>query len=401
MVHYETYSVGDSIDKIDRSKKIKKSLYETSGKIPIVDQGEGFIAGWTSNPEYLFEDIPLTVFGDHTRRLKYLTFPFACGADGTQLLKAKKDFVQRFFYYALCNLKLKNYGYERHFKYLKDEMIPKPSIVIQQKMSTILSNYDNLIENNEKRIKILEQMAKMIYEEWFVKFKFPGHEKIKMIDSKTEFGKIPEGWEVGKLKQIYSFLPGFAYKSKDFNLKGKFGLIKITNLNNYFVDVEKVDHLNFEKDRFELVEGDFLIAMTGAQIGKVGLVLASKNRIFLNQRVGKFVINNDAITNNMLIYVLAKSDDFQKYINNISLSSSAQPNISGTQIEDYKMILPNKELLKKFNDLLYHLFDLLLRLFNKNQNLRKTRDFLLPKLISGEVDVSELDIKLSEEVANT
>jgi len=401
MIHYETHSVGDSIDKIDRSKKIKKSLYETSGKIPIIDQGGEFIAGWTSSPEYLFDDIPLTVFGDHTRRLKYLTFPFACGADGTQLLKAKKDFVQRFFYYALCNLKLKNYGYERHFKYLKDEMIPKPSIVIQQKIATILSNYDNLIENNEKRIKLLEQMAKLIYEEWFVKFKFPGHENVKMIDSKTEFGKIPEGWEVGKLKKIYSLLPGFAYKSNDFNPDGKFGLIKIRNLDNQFIDIENVDHLNVEKERFELVEGDFLIAMTGAQIGKVGLMPKLNDRLFLNQRVGKFVINNDFLTNNMFIYLLVKSEDFQKYVNNVSLSSSAQPNISGTLIEEYKMILPNNENLKKFNDLLEPAFFCLLSLRAKNQNLRKTRDFLLPKLISGEVDVSDLDIKISEEVANT
>lgn len=273
--------------------------------------------------------------------------------------------------------------------------IKYPALETQQKIATILSNYDNLIENNEKRIKILEKMAKLIYEEWFIKFRFSGHEKIKMIDGGTEFGKIPEGWNRGKLKNLYNFLPGFAYLSKDFKKDGKFGLIKIKNLDNSFVDIENVDKLDVEKEKFKLFGGDLLLAMTGAKIGKIGLIPNVSRPIYLNQRVGKFVHNNKLITNNFLIYTIAKSYLFQKYIKNISLSSSAQPNISGSQIEDYPMILPSEHILIKFNDIVEPLFELFLRLQQKNQNLRKTRDLLLPKLISGEIDVSKLEIQLN------
>ncbi len=96
----ETFSlvlVNDYLDKINRAKKIKKLEYKQSGEIPIVDQGIDFIAGYTDEDKHLFGNVPITVFGDHTRRLKYLKFPFACGADGTQLLKAKEGFIQRFF----------------------------------------------------------------------------------------------------------------------------------------------------------------------------------------------------------------------------------------------------------------------------------------------------------------
>ena len=80
-----------------------------------------------------------------------------------------------------------------------------PPLDSQKKIASILSAYDDLIENNLKRIKILEEMAQMIYREWFVNFRFPGHEKVKMV--KSELGMIPEGWEVKKLGDFYGILP--------------------------------------------------------------------------------------------------------------------------------------------------------------------------------------------------
>ncbi|MBI3266953.1 MAG: restriction endonuclease subunit S [Chlamydiae bacterium] len=108
-----------------------------------------------------------------------------------------------------------------------------PDINSQGKIASILSAYDDLIENNEKRIKALEEMAQLLYTEWFVKFKFPGHEKVKMVDSKTEYGLIPEGWAIGKLGNIAKIISGYAFKSSDFQKTGIL-VIKIKNIE--FVD---------------------------------------------------------------------------------------------------------------------------------------------------------------------
>ena len=84
-----------------------------------------------------------------------------------------------------------------HFTYLTLDFL---NLQIQKKIASILSSYDDLIENNTRRIEILEQMAKLVYEEWFVKFRFPGHENVKMVPS--ELGEIPEGWEVKSFRRI-------------------------------------------------------------------------------------------------------------------------------------------------------------------------------------------------------
>ncbi|MDP3794354.1 MAG: restriction endonuclease subunit S, partial [bacterium] len=127
-----------------------------------------------------------------------------------------KDFKGNNPYFVYCVLKilhLEQYNSgagvptlnRNHLDELVIEIPPSPT---QKQIADVLSAYDDLIENNTKRIKILEQMAQAIYKEWFVYFRFPGHEKVKMIDSKTEFGKIPEGWGVKKLGDKINILRG-------------------------------------------------------------------------------------------------------------------------------------------------------------------------------------------------
>ena len=96
--------------------------------------------------------------------------------------------------------------------------IDVPPLSTQLKITSILSAYDDLIENNTRRIEILEEMARMIYQEWFVKFSFPGHKKVKMVDSKL--GKIPEGWMIKKLQDICELVMGQSPKSEFYNEKG-------------------------------------------------------------------------------------------------------------------------------------------------------------------------------------
>lgn len=126
---WDRISVGSLIGKIDRTKQIPTSEYLSNGKIPVIDQSREFIAGYTNDVQAIVKsDVPIIVFGDHTRILKLIQFPFAKGADGTQLIiSASRRMPQRLLYCSLTNIDLSNYHYARHFKYLKSEIIWLPS----------------------------------------------------------------------------------------------------------------------------------------------------------------------------------------------------------------------------------------------------------------------------------
>ncbi len=120
--------LNEIIQTVKRKIKILKSDYKDSGEFPIIDQSTDFIGGYTNEKESVYEDIPMIVFGDHTRILKYINFHFACGADGTQLVKPKNPTISTaYLYFELISCNLSNYHYARHFKFLKEQVIKLPS----------------------------------------------------------------------------------------------------------------------------------------------------------------------------------------------------------------------------------------------------------------------------------
>ncbi|SFU01932.1 restriction endonuclease subunit S [Sedimentitalea nanhaiensis] len=125
---WEVKQVKDLLLKVKAKPKVRKDEYEQVGSYPCVDQGQSFVGGFTNNSEAIYRDeLPLIVFGDHTRALKYVDFPFARGADGTQIIKSNDDRLSQIqFYFALINVDLSNYAYARHFKFLKDQEIILP-----------------------------------------------------------------------------------------------------------------------------------------------------------------------------------------------------------------------------------------------------------------------------------
>lgn len=142
--------IGDVIEKSYRSKQVMASDYLKEGNIPIIDQSRDFIAGYTNDEETLVcLNIPVIVFGDHTRVLKYIQFPFAKGADGTQLILSDcESLPQSLLYLSLLNVDLSNYHYARHFKYLKAEEIIIPNVEIATK-------FDFLVTPIFKKVQIL------------------------------------------------------------------------------------------------------------------------------------------------------------------------------------------------------------------------------------------------------
>jgi len=265
-----------------------------------------------------------------------------------------------------------------------------PPLPTQRKIAAILSAYDDLIENNTRRIEILEEMARSIYREWFVNFRFPGHEQVQMVDS--ELGLIPEGWEVGKLGDVSCVIPGYAFKSKDWQKTG-IPVIKIKNINaDNTVDLQKTDFvsqsiLTPKIKKYLLKGGEFLIAMTGATAGKVGK-LRTKEPMLLNQRVAKI----EPLPNyRSYIWQIISSEEGQNRFFKLA-DGAAQPNMSGLQIEEVRIILPSLSLCIDFDSIVNDIYRQIDNFIFRNQTLRQTRDLLLPRLISGEIDVENLDI---------
>ena len=157
---WEKKKVGEFVEKISRTKQIQSSDILEKGEIPVVDQSRIFIAGYTNDVESLVKyNHPIIVFGDHTRILKYIQFPFAKGADGTQLILSNNliRMPQSLFYLSLLNIDLSNYSYARHFKYLKAENILIPDRYVAKDFDNFASIYLNKIQNCRNIIELLTE----------------------------------------------------------------------------------------------------------------------------------------------------------------------------------------------------------------------------------------------------
>lgn len=148
--------------------KIPASEYLTSGKYPIIDQGKHLISGYRNEKNGLYSDIPVIIFGDHTRILKYINTPFFIGADGVKILKPKiNDCNYKYLYYVLCNIKIPNTGYNRHFKWIKEVNIDLPELNIQNKVVNTLDRINDLVLFRKQQLSKLDQLVKSRFVEMF------------------------------------------------------------------------------------------------------------------------------------------------------------------------------------------------------------------------------------------
>ena len=257
-----------------------------------------------------------------------------------------------------------------------------PNVETQKRIAEILSAYDDLIENNLKRIRLLEESARLLYREWFVRLKFPNHEHTPLIDG------LPEGWRMGNVGDLAKVQSGFAFKSSDWMPEGN-PVIKIKNLGGNTINLDSCECVSDEvaekATRFLLKEGDLLFAMSGATVGKFGLMPRSQSKYYLNQRVGILRPLND-LNPNPFLFTFLNSENAQQQVKNFA-SGAAQPNISPGQIEAIKLLLPSEKVLEDYLEFCEPMFKQKNSLLEQNQKLKQARDLLLPRLMSGEIAV--------------
>ena len=308
-------------------------------------------------------------------------------------LNINDDFDRHFVKYVLTNDHFQNYiknnasgttiknvglGLLREYQFSAPEAKEQ-----QQEIAQILTSLDDKIELNLQMNQTLEAMAQALFKEWFVNFNFPN------FDGELE-NDLPKGWRMGSLSEIMYVQNGYAFKSNDFIDEGENGILKIKNISNKVVDIVNMQFIpsevamNIDK-RFKVESGDFLIAMTGAEVGKVGMVPNTEKNLWLNQRVGSF--KEKVKYSKWFCYLILSTNEYQNILLS-SASGSAQPNISGSQIERTEIILPSVDLIEEFGSIVNSLFEKILENYSFNQSLTQTRDTLLPKLMTGKIEIS-------------
>lgn len=272
-----------------------------------------------------------------------------------------------------------------------------PPLPIQRKIAAILSAYDDLIENNTRRIKILEEMAQTIYREWFVHYRFPGHEQVKLVDSGTELGMVPEGWEVLSLDKVLRTLesgsrPKGGINQNDIDIPS-IGAENILGLGKYDYSKDKfVSYAFFKSMKKGVIEHkDVLLYKDGASLGRKSMFRDDfpYKICCINEHV--FILRtNDRCTQNYLYFWLDLPVNTQAIIN--LNTNAAQPGISQEKVKSLMILIPDPNILNVFESFIEPILGLLFNLAKKNNILQNNRDLLLPRLISGELDVSEMEI---------
>lgn len=248
-----------------------------------------------------------------------------------------------------------------------------PSLPTQKKLAAVLSAYDDLIANNTRRIAVLEEMAQSLYREWFVRFRFPGHEQVRFIE--TEQGRVPEGW-VRYLGDIITLKRGYDLPERD-RVPGEVPIVSSSGITGWHNQA--------------MVAGPGVVTGRYGTLGEAFLIQQKFWPLNTTLYVQDFK-GNDPI----LICRLLRSLNLGRHN-----TAGAVPGLNRNALHMLEVVFPTTDHQQRIKPFLGDNERMQALLHKKNENLRRTRDLLLPKLISGELDVEHLDIDTGEPLAVT
>ena len=319
-------------------------------------------------------DILFCVRGSTTGRMNWSNIEYAIGR-GLASIRHKKGEQYRYFLKGILDFNLPNLlssATGSTFPNVSRSQLEELKILIpplkeQKAIAEVLSSLDDKIDLLHRQNKTLEELAQTLFRQWFIEEDFDG-----------------------KIGDIIDLQSGYAFKSKNFTDSGTNRVIKIKNISNATIDIVNTDFIDIEiakntNKKFKITSGDILFGMTGANIGKMGIVPKNNLNLWLNQRVG--LVKEKYKNTKYLAYLHLISEYGFDYIENTA-SGSAQPNISATDIAKCPFPkLTSNEIQKYSNQVAPH-FEKIIFNLGQIQTLENMRDTLLPKLMSGEMKVT-------------
>jgi type I restriction enzyme S subunit len=269
--------------------------------------------------------------------------------------------------------------------------VPLPTLPTQRRIAGILSAYDELIENSQRRIKILESMARALYREWFVHFRFPGHESISRVPS--PLGELPQGWEVKRVDQICrSIQDGDWIETKDQGGED-FRLLQISNVGvGEFIETGKYRYVTletFERLRCtEIVPDDLLVARMPTPIGRGWLATKMPWRMITAVDVAIIRADRTVVHPLFLAQAWNEASNLQRIA--AQASGTTRLRITRRELAAMEFVVPTPEIQQQFADIVEPQGAMIGALRQQIQNLRRTRDLLLPRMLSGQIDVEAI-----------
>lgn len=370
--NWKTYKLSDALE-IKYGKDHKKVQ---DGNIPIY--GTGGIMRYGNQALYDKETILIPRKGS-LNNIFYLNEPF-WSVDTIFWSKINEEVAfPKFLFYNLKVLDFASMDVGSAIPSLTTELLKKieielPSLKEQKSIASILSAIDDKIENNLAINKTLEEMAMTLYKHWFVDF--GPFQEGEFVES--ELGRIPKGWEVKRLVEFVNLTMGQSPKSEFYNLNNE-GLPFHQGVTNYGERFPEDKTYSTEGNRFA-EEGDILFSVR-APVGRLNI---AKNKIILGRGLSSMTLKNHD-NNGFLFYSLKNFFTEDDKIGDGTVYGS----VNKTELENLKFIVPCKEVLNNFNDLVKDIDSKYLNNYRENQSLTQLRDTLLPKLISGEVRLKE------------
>ena len=257
--------------------------------------------------------------------------------------------------------------------------VPLPPLPIQRRIAGILSAYDDLIDNSQRRIKILEEMARRLYREWFVHFRFPGHEDCRFVDS--PLGEIPEGWEVRRAPECVHINPRVPVPRE-----GEKPFVPMGCLSNDSMLISDVE-IRGGNSGAKFQNGDTLFARITPCLenGKTGYVQFLPTATAVGLGSTEFIVLRSRTLTPELVYLLARSDEFRSVAIKSMSGATGRQRVQEQCFNDFPIVQPTRKVLQDFSSAIAPSFQLIFRLHRQIQNLRHTRDLLLPRLLSGQV----------------
>ena len=254
-----------------------------------------------------------------------------------------------------------------------------PDYETQVKIANTLSTYDDLIENNNKRIKLLEQMAENLYKEWFVRFRFPCYESAEFENG------IPKGWEIYQAQNLFNISIGRTPDRKQFDFfttnKDDALWVSISDMKDNMFITKSSEYLTDEaikKVNMPMVEEGTVLLSVKLSVGRVSITTKLS---CTNEAIAHFKTNEKELLEYTYLYL--KLFNYQNLGNTSAIGNA----VNSTIIKKMKFLLPNRELIQKFHNCTKDIFVQIKNVMNENENLIKQRDLLLPRLMSGKLEV--------------
>lgn len=354
----------------DSKKKIKQKDYLVKGKLAVVDQGQELIGGYTNDVEKSYSGaLPIVIFGDHTRCIKFVDFPFAQGADGVKVLRPKPFYLPKAFYYALQSVNIPNLGYRRHFPLFNKFSIPLPPFAEQQRIvDRIESLFAKLDEAKEKAQAVVDSFetrkAAILHKA------FTGELTAKW---REEHGVRMESWRKKSVGELcISLKYGTAKKS---DASGNVVVLRMGNLQQGEIDWSDLAYSNDPDDieKYKLFPGDVLFNRTNsaALVGKTAIYRGEHPAIYAGYLI-KLDYDHDKIIGDYLNYAL-NTLDAKKYCNSVKTDGVNQSNINAKKIGAYSFNVPSIPEQEK-------IVSVIQKLLSKEQQTKEAAEIVLDQI---------------------